>query len=167
MKNKLLHLLSKTLAVMNTTVKCIVITDSSSCRHMVEAAGTWMKKNKTPLFHCQMIILLRLLQLVHTRFQFPRNIGIVASYRDSANSSISSVRIMGKKKSFLWVDWAQDKGVNKSVQLLSRVQLCNLMDWSQPGFPVHQQFSEPTQTHFHHVGDAIQPPHPLVPFSHL
>ena len=134
---------------------------------MVEAAGTWMKKNKTPSFHCQMIILLRLLQLVHTRFQFPRNIGIVASYRDTSNSSISSVRIMGKKKSFLWVDSVQDKGVNELVQLLNRVQLCNLMDCSKSGFPVHQQFPEPTQTHFHCVGDAIQPPHRLVPFSHL
>lgn len=36
MKNKLLHLLSKTLAVINTTFKCIVIINSSSCRHMDE-----------------------------------------------------------------------------------------------------------------------------------
>ena len=30
-----------------------------------------------------------------------------------------------------------------------------------PGFPVHQQLPEPTQTHIHHVGDAIQVFHPL------
>ena len=30
-----------------------------------------------------------------------------------------------------------------------------------PGFPVHHQLLEPTQTHVHHVGDAIQPSHPL------
>ena len=30
-----------------------------------------------------------------------------------------------------------------------------------PGFPVHHQLPEHTQTHVHHVGDAIQPSHPL------
>ena len=39
--------------------------------------------------------------------------------------------------------------------------LCNPMDWSMPGLSVHHQFPEPTQTHVHWVGDAIQPPHPL------
>ena len=39
--------------------------------------------------------------------------------------------------------------------------LCNPMNCSTPGFPVHHQLLEPTQTHFHHVGDAIQPSHPL------
>ena len=31
-----------------------------------------------------------------------------------------------------------------------------------PGFPVHQQLPEPTQTHVHGVSDAIQPSHPLL-----
>ena len=35
------------------------------------------------------------------------------------------------------------------------------MDCSIPGFPVHHQFLEPAQTHFHQVGDAIQPSCPL------
>jgi len=39
--------------------------------------------------------------------------------------------------------------------------LCNPMDCSTPGLPVHHQLSEPTQTHVHWVGDAIQPSHPL------
>ena len=39
--------------------------------------------------------------------------------------------------------------------------LCNPMDCSMPGFPVHHQLSEPTQTHVHRVSDAIQPSHPL------
>ena len=30
-----------------------------------------------------------------------------------------------------------------------------------PGFPVHHQLQKPTQTHAHHVGDAIQASHPL------
>ena len=47
------------------------------------------------------------------------------------------------------------------VQLLSHVQLCDPMDCSMPGFPVHHQFPEPAQTHVHRVSDAIQPAHPL------
>ena len=43
--------------------------------------------------------------------------------------------------------------------------LCNPMNRSMPGLPVHQQFPEFTQTHIHRVSDAIQPSHPLVPFS--
>ena len=39
--------------------------------------------------------------------------------------------------------------------------LCNPMDCSTPGFPVHHQLLEFTQTHVHWVGDAIQPSHPL------
>ena len=33
--------------------------------------------------------------------------------------------------------------------------LCNPMDYSTPGFPVHHQLLEPAQTHVHQVGDAI------------
>ena len=40
--------------------------------------------------------------------------------------------------------------------------LCNPMDWSTPGLPVHHQIPEFTQTHVHWVGDAIQPSHPLL-----
>ena len=36
------------------------------------------------------------------------------------------------------------------------------MDCSTPGFLVHHQLPEPTQTHVHHVGDAIQPSHSLL-----
>ena len=39
--------------------------------------------------------------------------------------------------------------------------LCNPMDCSTPGLPVHHQLPEPAQTHVHRVGDAIQPSHPL------
>ena len=39
--------------------------------------------------------------------------------------------------------------------------LCNPMNCSTPGLPVHHQLTEFTQTHFHPVGDAIQPSHPL------
>ena len=39
--------------------------------------------------------------------------------------------------------------------------LCNPMDYSTPGFPVHHQLPEFTQTRVHRVSDAIQPSHPL------
>ena len=39
--------------------------------------------------------------------------------------------------------------------------LCDPMDCSTPGFPVHHQFQQLAQTHVHQVGDAIQLSHPL------
>ena len=39
--------------------------------------------------------------------------------------------------------------------------LCDPMNHSTPGLPVHHQLPEFTQTHAHRVGDAIQPSHPL------
>ena len=39
--------------------------------------------------------------------------------------------------------------------------LCEPMDCSTPGFPVHHQLRELAQTHVPQIGDAIQPSHPL------
>jgi len=39
--------------------------------------------------------------------------------------------------------------------------LCDPMNRSMPGLPVHHQLPEFTQTHVHRVSDAIQPSHPL------
>ena len=39
--------------------------------------------------------------------------------------------------------------------------LCDPMNCSTPGLPIHHQLLEFTQTHVHRVGDAIQPSHPL------
>ena len=43
--------------------------------------------------------------------------------------------------------------------------LCDPMNRSTPGLPVHHQLLEFTQTHAHWVSDAIQPSHPLSPPS--
>ena len=43
--------------------------------------------------------------------------------------------------------------------------LCDPMNLSTPGLPVHHQLPEFTQTHVHRVRDAIQPSHPLSPPS--
>ena len=40
--------------------------------------------------------------------------------------------------------------------------LCDPMDCSTPGFPVHHQLLGPTQTHVHRIGDTIQLSHPLL-----
>ena len=41
--------------------------------------------------------------------------------------------------------------------------LCDPINCSMPGLPVHHQLREFTQTQVHRVGDAIQPSHPLCP----
>ena len=43
--------------------------------------------------------------------------------------------------------------------------LCDPMNRSTPGLPVHHHLLELTQTHVHRVRDATQPSHPVVPFS--
>ena len=56
-----------------------------------------------------------------------------------------------------------------SIQFSSVAQscltLCNPMNRSTPGLPVHHQLPEFTQTHVHQVSNAIQPSHPLFPPS--
>ena len=55
--------------------------------------------------------------------------------------------------------------LNSRVQFTSVAQscltLCDPIDCSTPGLPVHHQLLELAQTHVHWVGDAIQPSHPL------
>ena len=55
--------------------------------------------------------------------------------------------------------------VSSSVHFSSVTQscpsLCNPMNPSTPGLPVHHQLPEFTQAHVHRVSDAIQPSHPL------
>ena len=59
----------------------------------------------------------------------------------------------------------QGKRSKNNIQFSSVAQscltLCNPMDCSTPGLPVHHQLPEFTLTHIHWAGDAIQPSHPL------
>ena len=54
----------------------------------------------------------------------------------------------------------------KSIQIRSVAQsyptLCDPMNRSMPGLPVHHQLPEFTETHIHRVSDAIQPSHPII-----
>ena len=53
-----------------------------------------------------------------------------------------------------------------SVQSLSHVRVCNPMNCSMPGLPVHHKLPEFTQIHVHRVSDAIHTiPSSVVPFS--
>ena len=49
-----------------------------------------------------------------------------------------------------------------SLVTQSCLTLCDPMDCSTPGFPVHHQLLELAQTHIHRVGDAIQPSYPMT-----
>ena len=40
--------------------------------------------------------------------------------------------------------------------------LCDPMDCSRPGLPVHHQLLKFTQTHVHWIDDTVQPSHPLL-----
>ena len=55
--------------------------------------------------------------------------------------------------------------INDQYQFSSIAQscltLCNPMNHSMSGLPVHHQLPESTQTRMHRVDDAIQPSHPL------
>ena len=82
----------------------------------------------------------------------------------------SSVHEIFQSKLLEWIAMSSSKGYlqprdRTSVQFSSVTQscltLCDLLNCRMPGFPVHHQLLELTQTHVHRVGDAIQPSHPL------
>ena len=68
-----------------------------------------------------------------------------------------------------WDGWMASMTQWTSVQFSSVTQscltLCDPMNCSTPGLPVHHRLQESTQAHVHWVGDAIQPSHPLLPPS--
>ena len=67
----------------------------------------------------------------------------------------------GSGKSYLCLSSVQFSSVAQSCPTL-----CDPMNCSTPGLPVHHQLPEFTQTHVHWVSDAIQPSHPLSSPSH-
>ena len=60
-------------------------------------------------------------------------------------------------------DWHREDCCCSVTQ--SCLTLCNPMDCSMPGFPVHHQLPELIQAHVNRVCDAIQPSHPLSSLS--
>ena len=78
----------------------------------------------------------------------------------------SHVSCIGRWILYHWATWESQNNIFQfsSVAQLCMI-LCDPMDCSMPGLPVHHQLPEFTQIHFHWVGDAIQPSHPLWPPS--
>ena len=68
----------------------------------------------------------------------------------------------GLSRVFSNTNWKAVSLVQFSSVTRSCLTLCDPMNCSTPGLPVHQQLLEFTQTHVHRVGDAIQPSHPLL-----
>ena len=62
-----------------------------------------------------------------------------------------------------WHDWLDGHSVSQSVSSVTQScwTLCNPVNCSTPGLPVHHQLLEFIQTHVHRVGDAIQASHAL------
>ena len=70
------------------------------------------------------------------------------------------------------VVWQKSTGHCKKIQFSSVrsvkqscPNLCDPTDCSMPGLPVHHQLLEFTETHIRQAKDAIQPSHPVIPFS--
>ena len=64
----------------------------------------------------------------------------------------------------IWWDRSSDSWMFCSFSSVAQSfpNLCDHIDCSMRGFPVHHQLLELTQTHVHWVGDATQPSHPLL-----
>ena len=80
--------------------------------------------------------------------------------------------LLGRQILYHWATWETPESLlvvfnlpNPSPQFSSVTQsyptLCDPMNHSTPGLPVHHQLPEFTQTHVHWVSDTIQPSHPL------
>ena len=84
-------------------------------------------------------------------------------------NEVYSIPVSGKYESRPWRELRNFLQKFFTVQISSVAQLCptlcDPMNHSTPGLPVHHQLPESAQIHVHWVGDAIQPFHPVVPFS--
>ena len=87
-----------------------------------------------------------------------RDIGMLFSNISSPRWRSSEIRIVGKETVKMGVQFSS---VQFSHVTQSCPTLCDPMNRSTPGLPIHHQFPEFTQSHVHQVGDAIQPSHPL------
>ena len=88
---------------------------------------------------------------------------IVGSLKSAVEGSIYTTEIGRCYRSGLFCSncWLLNTSVQFSSVAQSRLTLCDPMNRSTPGLPVHHQLLEFTQIHVLRVSDAIQPPHPL------
>ena len=94
-------------------------------------------------------------QMLWARQLSPRRAEIVVPKREWGARS-SSLSWLGTQILFLTLSSVQFSSVAQSCPAL-----CDPMNRSTPGLPIHHHLPEFTQTHVHWVGDATQPSHPL------
>ena len=94
---------------------------------------------------------------------------LMAESKEELKSLLMKVKVESEKvglKLNIQTTKITASGPISSVQFSSVAQLCLIlcdpMNRSTPGLPVHHQLPEFTQTHVHRVSDAIQPSHPLL-----
>ena len=87
----------------------------------------------------------------------------------NTSRSISLISSCWKREKGKWMrgkenEWEREAhGITQLSSIAqSCLTLCDPMNHSTPGLPVHHQLPEFTQTHAHQVSDAIQPSHPLA-----
>ena len=105
-------------------------------------------------------------QLIFTGYNKPYNKLIVKPNRLYHSGQMEERKTSMEYEEFLsWIrrlcGWAAQAHTHFSSVTQLCPALCNPMNLSTPGLPVHHQLPEFTQTHVHWVGDAIQPSHPL------
>ena len=106
---------------------------------------------------------------VHTHQKFPFDSKLKGKGARWQSGDLGSSPTSTLNGNFLLCSPICKKWKRFSVQFSSITQsyltLCDPMNCSTSGLPVHHQLLESTQTHVHWVGVAIQPSHPLAPFS--
>ena len=85
-------------------------------------------------------------------------VGVLESIK---SHSFQSDTVTSLFKTNIFAIYHRSWSVQFSSVSQSCLTLCNPMDCSTPGLPVHHQLPELAQTHVHRVGDAIQPSYPL------
>ena len=86
---------------------------------------------------------------------------IVTYFLSHFTAWADSVLFVAVNKSYFLVKYSHTDSIQFSSVAQLCLTLCNPMDCSMPGLPVHHQLPEFTQIHVHRVSDAIQPSHPL------
>ena len=110
------------------------------------------------LFSCSVVSdSLWLHGLQHTKFPYPSlSLGVCSNSCPSSQWCCPTI-----SSSVAPFSWSRCSDQIRSVAQ-SCLTLCDPMNHSTPGLPVHHQHPEFTQTHVHRVSDAIQPSHPLL-----
>ena len=92
-------------------------------------------------------------------------ISYISHSLSSRNMTISRLIHVADNVFIIELSFLKIRILSVSSDAQSCPTLCDPMDCSTPGLPVHHQFPEFTQTHVHRVSDAIQPKHLLLPQS--